>query len=68
MDKTSRDAGPIKNRGAIIMIPGLYTIDIYISQDSANVLKAEDIDELQDKIQEILEDYVFWEGDNYETI
>ena len=50
------------------MIPGLYTIDIYISRDIANVLKAKDMDELQDKIQEILEDYAFWEGDNYETI
>ncbi|WP_419078770.1 hypothetical protein [Phascolarctobacterium faecium] len=50
------------------MIPGLYTIDIYISQDIANVLKAKDMDALQDEVQEILEDYAFWEGDHYETI
>lgn len=50
------------------MIPGLYTIDIYISQDIASVLKAKSMDELKEEIQEILEDYAFWEGDNYETI
>lgn len=50
------------------MIPGLYTIDIYISQDIAKVLKAKNIDELQEVVQEILEDYAFWEGDHYETI